>query len=133
MREGRAETVIAAPPERAMAVIEDFKAPVLRREAISRPTRTAEGWKEVTSRGETVSFVVEMMWAERIMLRSTSDPGYSGLWEAQLVAQGGDARISVTEQGEIRSPLGWVNSRLMLDPEASSISCLATLQAPREA
>ena len=44
-REGRAETVIDAPPARIVAVIADVEAQVAWRDGIAAVERTAEGWR----------------------------------------------------------------------------------------
>ena len=132
VREGRAETVIAAPPERVLAVVADVEAQPQWRAGIARVTRTAEGWEEVTERGETIRFVAEEMGMQRIRLRFSSDRGYAGTWEAQLAPEGGGTRISVVERAEIRSPVGRILARLMFDPEQFATMYLAALKTRSE-
>ena len=72
-REGRAETVIAAPPARIVAVIADVAAQPGWRDGIAAVERTGDGWVEVTARGERISFVTEEMGETRIRLRFASD------------------------------------------------------------
>lgn len=128
-REGRAEVVIAAKPAQIVEVIADVEAQVAWREGISSVERTAEGWTEVTARGERISFVTEEMGQARICLRFASDAGYSGTWEAVLTAQGDSTRIAVVERAEIPSPLGRILARLFFDPEAFATTYLAALKA----
>jgi len=127
-REGRAETVIAATPNRVLAVISDVEAQPEWRD-VGSVTRTDSGWVEVTSRGEQITFVVEEMTTARARLRFVSDAGYYGAWEAVLepVAQG--TRIAVVEQATVPSPIGRVIARLMFDPTAFASEYLVALKA----
>lgn len=129
MREGRAEVVIAAPPARIVAVIADVEAQAEWRRGIAAVERTADGWIEVTARGERISFLAEEMGEARIRLRFASDAGYSGSWEAVLVPEGKGTRISVVERAEVPSPIGRVLARLFFDPEAFATTYLAALKA----
>lgn len=128
-REGRAEVVIAAAPARIVEVIADVEAQIEWRQGISAVERTAEGWVEVTARGERISFVTEEMGEAVIRLRFASDAGYSGVWEAALVPDAGGTRIAVVERAEIPSPLGRILARLFFDPEAFATMYLAALKA----
>ena len=128
-REGRAEVVIAAKPAQIVEVIADVEAQGAWREGISSVERTADGWVEVTARGERISFMTEEMGEARIRLRFSSDAGYSGTWEAVLVPEGDGARIAVVERAEIPSPLGRILARLFFDPEAFATTYLAALKA----
>lgn len=128
-REGRAEVVIAAPAEAVVAVIADVEAQPAWREGIAAVERTAEGWVEVTARGERIAFVTEEMGAARVRLRFSSDGGYSGTWEAVLTPADGGTRVAVVERAEVPSPLGRVLARLFFDPEAFATTYLAALKA----
>ena len=127
-REGRAETVIAASPNRVLAVIADVEAQPEWRD-VGSVTRTDNGWVEVTRRGERITFVSEETTAARVRLRFASDAGYSGAWEAVLepVAQG--TRISVVEQATVLSPIGRIIARLMFDPTSFASEYLVSLKA----
>ena len=127
-REGRAETVIAAPPDRVLAVIADVEAQPEWRE-VGTVTRTAEGWEEVTSRGERIAFVAKEMTEARIRLRFSSDAGYTGEWQADLEPVAGGTRIAVVERATVPSPLGRILSRLMFDPGGFATTYLAALKA----
>lgn len=127
-REGRAETVIAAPPDRVLAVIADVEAQPQWR-AVAKVTRTAEGWEEITPRGEKIAFAAEEMTKARIRLRFTSDAGYSGIWEAVLEPVAEGTRIAVVERATVPSPSGRIISRLMFDPGAFATMYLAALKA----
>lgn len=127
-REGRAETVIAAPPDRLLAVISNVEAQTEWRDARSA-IRTEDGWEEVTARGERIAFFVEEMTEARIRLRFTSDAGYSGAWEAVLEPVSGGTRIAVAERATVPSPLGRIASRLMFDPTAFASMYLSALKA----
>lgn len=126
-REGRAETVIAAPPDRILAVIADVEAQPEWR-AVGQVIRTADGWQEVTPR-ETITFVADEMTETRIRLRFTSRAGYSGAWEAVLEPVAGGTRIAVVERATVPSPLGRILSRLMFDPGEFATTYLADLKA----
>lgn len=127
-REGRAETVIAAPPDRILAVIADVEAQPAWRE-VGTVSRTADGWEEVTPRGERIAFVAEEMTAERIRLRFSSDQGYTGAWEAVLEPVAEGTRIAVVEQATVPSPIGRILSRALFDPGAFATMYLAALKA----
>jgi hypothetical protein len=128
-REGRAEVVIVATPAQIVEVIADVEAQTEWRQGISAVERTAEGWVEVTARGERISFVTEERGEAGIRLRFASDGGYSGVWEAVLVPDAGGTRIAVVERAEIPSPLGRVVARLFFDPEAYATTYLTALKA----
>lgn len=128
-REGRAEVVIAAAPAQIVAVIADVEAQTEWRKGVSAVERTAEGWVEVTARGERISFVTEEMSEAGIRLRFASDAGYAGVWEAVLVPDTGGTRIAVVERAEIPSPLGRILARLFFDPDAFATMYLAALKA----
>jgi hypothetical protein len=128
-REGRAEVVIAAKPAQIVEVIADVEAQGAWREGISSVERSADGWVEVTARGERISFMTEEMGEARIRLRFASDAGYSGSWEAVLTPEAEGTRIAVVERAEIPSPLGRILARLFFDPEAFATTYLAALKA----
>ena len=128
-REGRAEVVIDAPPVAVVAVIADVEAQGEWRDGITAVERTAEGWVEVTARGERISFVAEEMGEARVRLRFTSDAGYSGTWEAVLVPEGAETRVSVVERAVVPSPIGRILARLFFDPEEFATTYLAALKA----
>lgn len=127
-REGRAQTVIAAPPERVLAVIADVESQPGWRDVAS-VTRTSEGWVEVTARGERISFVAEEMSTARVRLRFSSGAGYSGEWQADLQPVEGGTRIAVVERATVPSPPGRIIARLMFDPTAFAAGYLAALKA----
>jgi hypothetical protein len=127
-REGRAETVIAAPPDRVLAVIADVEAQSEWRE-VGEVTRTSEGWEEVTARGERIAFVAEEMTETRIRLRFTSDAGYTGEWKAVLEPVAEGTRLEVVERATVPSAVGRILSRLMFDPGAFATTYLAALKA----
>jgi hypothetical protein len=126
-REGRAETVIAAPPVRVLAVIADVEAQPQWRE-VAKTTRTAGGWEEIIHRGETITFVADEMTEVRIKLRFTSDAGYSGEWQAVLEPLAEGTRIAVVERATVPSPLGRITSWVMFDPGDFATMYLAALK-----
>jgi hypothetical protein len=132
-REGRAQTVILAPPEAVLAVIADVTAQRDWRSGIGAVERTADGWVETTERGERISFVAEEMTAERVRLRFTSDAGYTGEWEAVLTPTDGGTRIEVVERATVRSPLGRILARVFFDPAGFAGAYLAALKQRVEA
>lgn len=127
-RQGRAETVIQAPPEQVLAVIADVEAQPEWRD-IGVVTRTETGWSETTARGERIDFVPEEMSATRVRLRFTSDAGYSGEWQASLQPVAGGTRIDVLESATMPSPLGRIIARLLFDPAVFATTYLSDLKA----
>lgn len=89
----------------------------------------ADGWVEVTARGERIAFVVQEMSEAGVRLRFASDAGYAGTWEAVLAPEGAGTRVSVVERAEVPSPLGRLLARLFFDPEAFDTTYLAALKA----
>jgi hypothetical protein len=73
VREGGAETTIAAPPDRILAVIAAVEDQPRWRSGVAAVERTPGGWVEVTARGERIAFVAEEMTDARIRLSFTSD------------------------------------------------------------
>lgn len=131
-REGRAEAVIAAPPERILAVIADVEAQPEWRGGIASVTREGAGWREVTARGETITFTPVEMGEARIHLTFTSSAGYSGEWLADLAAVEGGTRIAVVERATVPSPAGRIISRLLFDPGTFATTYLEALKARAE-
>ncbi len=127
-REGRADTFIAAAPNRVLAVIADVEAQPEWRD-VGSVTRTDNGWVEVTRRGERITFFAEETTAARLRLRFASDAGYAGAWEAVLEPVAHGTRISVVEQATVPSPIGRIIARLMFDPTSFASEYLAALKA----
>jgi hypothetical protein len=128
-RDGRAETVIAAPPDRVLAAIAEVEAQPLWRAGLASVTRTSDGWEEVTSHGERITFVTTDMTTSRIRLRFASDAGYFGQWQAELAPVAGGTRIAVVEQATVPSPVGRILSRILFDPGAFAAMYLSALKA----
>lgn len=131
-REGRAEAIIAASPDRILAVIADVTAQPAWRDGLRAVTRTDTGWDEVTARGERIAFRAEEMTETRVVLRFASDRGYSGRWEAVLTPVVGGTRIAVVETATVSAPLGRIIARLMFDPAEFSARYLQALKAQAE-
>jgi hypothetical protein len=127
-REGRAETVIAAPPDHVLAVVKNVEAQPAWRDVAS-VTRTDMGWVEVTPRGDRITFLAEEMTAARMRLRFESDAGYSGTWEAVLEPLERGTRIKVVERATVPSPIGRIIARLMFDPTSFATRYLTALKA----
>ena len=132
-REGRAEALIAAPPDRLAALILDAPGQTAWRSGLGRIETTATGWREVTDRGETIDFTLADPGPARIALAMRSDRGWSGGWVATLTAEGDMTRIAVTERATVPNPLFRLIARLMFDPEAFAARYLAELKAHAEA
>ena len=115
-REGQAETVIDAPPARIVAVIADVEAQVAWRDGIAAVERTAEGWVEVTARGERISFVAEEMSEARIRLRFASEAGYSGTWEAVMTPQAQGTQRLQQGEGSLQVGLGAIQTEMPSRP-----------------
>lgn len=126
-REGRAETIIEAPPDQVLAVIADVETQPEWRD-VGTVTRTETGWFEVTVRGERIDFVADEMAVDRISLRFTSDAGYFGEWQAILEPVSGGTRIVVLERATIPSPFGRIMARLLFDPTEFATTYLAKLK-----
>lgn len=127
-REGRAETIIEAPPDLVLAVIADVETQPEWRDLVT-VTRTESGWFEVTARGERIDFVADEMSVNRIRLRFTSDAGYSGAWHALLEPVPEGTQISVVERATVPSPLGRIVARMMFDPTGFATDYLVALKA----
>jgi hypothetical protein len=132
VREGQAETTIDSPPDRVLAVIAAVEEQPRWRSGVAAVERTADGWTEVTERGERIAFVPDEMTEARIRLRFTSDAGYSGSWEAVLAPDGPGTRIVATERAEVHSPLRRLVARLVFDPEAFATTYLRELKSESE-
>ncbi|MGL5012167.1 MAG: hypothetical protein ACRC6I_20055, partial [Paracoccaceae bacterium] len=115
-----------------LAVLQDVEAQPDWRADVKSVTRSATGWVEVTSRGETITFTTEEMTTTRIRLRFTSDAGYSGHWHALLEPVPDGTRITAIESASIPSPLGRIIARLLFDPKAFAETYLAALKARAE-
>jgi hypothetical protein len=131
-REGRAETVIAATPTRVLAVIADVESQPNWREGVASVTRSAEGWIEITGRGEEISFTPVVMSERHIHLRFASDAGYAGEWLADLTPVDGGTRIAVVERATIPSPFGRLLARAFFDPGDFATTYLSALKARSE-
>jgi uncharacterized protein YndB with AHSA1/START domain len=132
-REGRAETVIAAPPDRVLAVIADVESQPDWRAGLASVRRDGAGWTETTERGEVIRFTPERIDTSQVVLRLESTAGYSGTWEAVLTPEAQGTRIAVVERATVPSPLGRIMARLLFDPEAFATTYLAALKARSEA
>lgn len=127
-REGRAETIVRAPPDQVLAVVADVEAQPQWRD-VGTVTRTEDGWAEVTARGERITFAAEEMTEQRIRLRFSSDAGYQGEWLAVLEPVTDGTRVTVVERVTVPSPLGRIISRILFDPTAFATTYLSDLKA----
>jgi hypothetical protein len=130
--EGRAELVIDAAPARVLEVILAVEAQPEWRAGISKVMRGPDGWAEITTGGEHITFVVEQADDTQVRLRFSSDAGYAGTWEAMLTPEGKGTRIAVLERAEMPSPLGRILARIFFDPDAFAADYLAALKARSE-
>ena len=128
-REGRAEALIAAPPERIAATILDVTAQAAWRSGLGRIEVTPDGWREITARGETIAFTLADPGPARIGLAMASDRGWSGEWVAILTPDGDATHIAVTERATVPHPLARIAARLLFDPGAFAATYLAELKA----
>ncbi|MCX7299673.1 MAG: hypothetical protein NTX73_04715 [Rhodobacterales bacterium] len=131
-RQGRAERLVRAEPEVVQGVILDVTRQPEWRAGVTKVELNETGWVEITARGETVTFVVEVNGPGLIRLRFASSQDYHGTWEGILtpVEQEGQILtwVQVTESAVTPSPVGRILSRLFFDPEAFSRSYLDALQ-----
>jgi Na+-translocating ferredoxin:NAD+ oxidoreductase RnfG subunit len=132
MRQGSAERVIHASPERVHAAVLDVtRQPEWRASVQSVEVKDA-GWIETTTKGERVTFAIAENTPSRITLQFQSTYGYHGTWDGVLtpVMQDGQTltRLNVTETAITPRPLGRILSRLFFDPEAFSRTYLDALQ-----
>lgn len=129
-RSATAEALLDAPPERVGALILDVERQPEWRAGIARVERTAEGWIETTTRGETIRFAPEPAPEGTIRLGFASDRGYSGRWTGRLEATPeGGTRLAVTEEATVPAPLTRLLARIFFDPEAYARTYLAELAA----
>lgn len=131
-REGRAELVIDAAPARVLEVILAVEAQPEWRAGISRVIRGPDGWVEITTGGERITFVAGQADDTQVRLRFASDAGYTGTWEAMLTPEGKGTRIAVVERSEVPSPLGRILARIFFDPDAFAADYLEALKARSE-
>jgi hypothetical protein len=131
-REGQAQAMIAAPPGRVRAVLEDVAAQPAWRPGIAAVEMTPGGWTEVTARGERIRFARDPAGLGEMRLRFASSAGYSGTWQARLVAEGAGTRIEVRERAEVPNPLRRLAARVLFDPQAFAAAYLAALKARAE-
>jgi hypothetical protein len=132
-RQGSAERVIRAAPDRVHAAVLDVTRQPEWRPGIQSVVLTEDGWVETTTRGERVTFAIVENTPTRMALRFESSHGYHGTWGGVLtpVVDAGQTvtRLQVTEMAVTPNPLGRVLSRLLFDPEAYSRAYLDALQA----
>jgi hypothetical protein len=131
-REGRAEIRITAPPARILAVIRDYQAQPDWRDGIAKVLPKGAGWVEITTRGDEIAFTPETMRDQEILLHFTATSGFSGTWQAKMVVEGGETRITVVETVTTPAPLGRIISRLVFNPEDFATTYLAELKARAE-
>ena len=128
-RTGRAETLIAAPPARILQEIAAVQDQPQWRDTVRSVRLIPEGWEEVTTRAEVITFQIVQQSATLIRLRFRSDAGYTGEWRAELTEVGPKTRIAVTETSLTPSPIGRILSRLLFAPDAFATKYLAALKS----
>ncbi len=128
-RVGRIEGRIAAPPAAILATIRAVEDQPQWRADVAGVARMGEGWSETTKRGQVISFTPDEMTEQRIRLRFASQAGFSGVWQADLRAEGGGTIISIEERVTTPSAFGRIMSRLFFNPEHFATTYLAELTA----
>ncbi len=131
-RTGGASRIIDAPRQDVFAAMTDIESQTGWRSGVAAIELDAEGWTEVTSRGERIRFTWTETGIDRLALRFESDRGYSGEWRASLRDEGSGTGIDVEEQAHIQSPIGRIMAHLLFDPAAFSQTYLAELQSHLE-
>jgi hypothetical protein len=131
-RVGKVEGRINVPPATVLEIIRAVEAQPDWRADVAAVTRTADGWIETTTRGQEIAFTPEIMTEEIIRLRFSSAAGFSGIWEAKLLADGAQTNISIAESVTTQSPIGRILSRLFFNPQAFATTYLAELTARSE-
>jgi hypothetical protein len=128
-RVARIEGRVAAPPAAILATIRAVEDQPQWRADVARVARTPEGWTETTKRGQVIAFTPEEMTEQRIRLRFASQAGFSGVWQADLRAEGGGTIISIEERVTTPSAFGRIMSRLFFNPQHFATTYLAELTA----
>lgn len=139
------EITLASPPERVWALISDFPGTARWRDDVSRvDLLPAEGgpllFVEVSSNG-TVTYEVVSQEPPRLQVVRVVDDGqpFGGTWTWTTEPDGASSRVSILEQGFVRSPLFRVMARLFFPPTRTMDAYLRALArelgesaAPRE-
>ncbi|MCU0231011.1 MAG: SRPBCC family protein [Acidobacteria bacterium] len=129
--------VLAAPPEATFALIADIPGQVEWRKGIERIERAdgdgeRETWREVYQGGRSMTLVTSESDPPRRLVRTivAADGPFRGAWEFTVTDRpGGGSELTVTERGEIRSPLVRFASRYMFGREAYLDLYLGELRA----
>lgn len=102
--------VFTASPERVYAAVYDMEAAPSWRKDVRRAERLPdrngnEVWREMTARGPLITELTELIRGEKIVRKVVDNPSFGGTWTYTITPEGHGARLTITEDGEIRNPL----------------------------
>lgn len=108
-------------PERVWNLVTDFEGQTSWRPKLERverlPSRNGhEVWREVEGRHRQLSFETVEFSPPRVLVRRIVDEGlpFGGSWTFEIVPEAGGARLTITENGEVRNPLFRFVSRFLI-------------------
>lgn len=127
-RQGQADIVINAPPERIIVVLEDVQAQKLWRAQVADVSLHHAGWTETKKGGEKIDFRWTLLGENRAELSFKSEAGYSGSWVATFVPVPQGIEIKATETVTIPNPFARLIARIFFDPAAFSRAYLEELK-----
>jgi hypothetical protein len=131
----RMEVRVDAPPAAAFALVADVaRAPTWRKDVASVELLAAEngmpGFRETGKRG-TITYRIEAAEAPHRFVTRIADTGlgYGGRWTWDIRGDGSGSIVTITEDGEVDSPLFRFMSRYVFGHYASLQSYLQSLAA----
>lgn len=126
---------LAAPPDTVWAVVTDVaKFPRWRSNVDSvEVTQSPDGrlkWRE-TSGGDRVSFEATTTTRPSHFVARITDRGlpYGGSWDYRILPNGSGSRVTITENGEVYSPIYRIVSRYVMGHTATIDAYLGDLAA----
>jgi uncharacterized protein YndB with AHSA1/START domain len=79
-------------------------------------------WKEITKNGPPITFMVERVVPDRVLLGRIADTNlpFGGSWSYELTpAAAGQTKLTITEDGEVYNPIFRFVSRFVMGHEAT--------------
>jgi hypothetical protein len=123
---------IAAPPAILWAKVTDVAGQAQWRRDVQSIEMIDGGrrWIERTKAGDSIAFsLVERREMERFAIAYQSERGFSGQWVGSFQADGGGARLSMTETVTVPNPLMRLIARVVAPPGSHLDLYLADLTA----